>query len=120
MSDRSAEKGETLPEERLAFSYFDPGCKKVFKAQSHYEALLKAEIERVIAKEKATGFSKTKAASRLLFRGNRLLECRVNVGALPAVRVAFALTEGTAVIVFLSTDIQKSEFSKALDHFLAS
>ena len=103
-----------------AFDYFAPGCKKVFKAHSHFEPLIKAEIERVVSKERETGFSKTKSASRLTFRGQRVLECRVNVGTLPAIRVAFSLAPETVTIVFLSTDIQKSAFSKELDAFLAS
>ena len=103
-----------------SFEYFAPGCKKVFKAHSHFESLLKAEIERVLLKERETGFSKTKTASRIPFRGRRVMECRVNAGTLPAVRVAFALAPDVITIVFLSTDIQKSAFSKELDAFLAS
>ena len=112
-------KGETPSQEGSAFSYHEPGCRKVFKAQSHHVALIREEIERSIAKEMETGFSKSKNASRSLFRGSRILECRVNVSTLPPVRVAYTVSGETVTVVFLSTDIQKSEFTKALDRFLS-
>ncbi len=105
---------------RLSFDYYAPGCRKVFKVYSHYETLIKAEVERVIGKEAETGFSKTKTASRLPFRGARVLECRVNVGTIPPIRSAFVLKQGVVTVVFLSTDIQKSVFTKELDLFLRS
>ena len=103
---------------RYHFEYDDSGCKKVRKTHAHYFSLLKSEIERIVSKEIETGFSKSKTATRSLYNGRKVWECRVNVSALPSVRVAYAVSGDTVSVVFLSTNIQKSEFTKELEKFL--
>lgn len=87
------------------------------RSQADREAIDSAVTAQVTA-QVATQFAKTKLASRLSFRGLKVYECRVNPAKLPALRVAFTVHDDVATVVFLSSHIQKSEFSRELDSFL--
>ncbi|MDD7464841.1 MAG: hypothetical protein PUK59_01125 [Actinomycetaceae bacterium] len=98
--------------------FYLPGCKALFRRYAAQEQQLRTAIEQHIDGQIATDFVHTKLASRRLFNGLKVYECRVNVGKLPALRVAFTVRTGVATVVYISTNIQKSEFSKEIDAFL--
>lgn len=102
------------------FYYSEPGTRKFFHRLRAQSDEIKKTIEETIEKQIATNFSKTKMASRLPYEGHKLYECRVNVGKLPALRVAFTVYEHQVFVVFITNQIQKSDFSKALETFLKS
>ena len=90
------------------------------KTYQHQAATLYAAVEERVSQQIATGFAKTKLASRLTYGGQKVYECRVNAPKLPAIRVAFTVKDGAVCVVFMSTDIQKSTFSEAITGFLNS
>ena len=103
----------------MYFQYDKTGCRHLFKTYPHNVDEIKAAIEQQVRQQAETDFSKTKLASRLPYEGQKVYECRVNVGKLPAVRVAFTFKGEAAYIAFASTDIQKSTFSEAVGRFLS-
>lgn len=98
--------------------FYTSGCKAVFRKYAAQEQRIRAAIAQHIARQVATNFAQTKLASRRLFEGLSVYECRVNVGKLPAFRVAFTVRADLATVVYISTHIQKSEFSREIDAFL--
>ena len=108
-------KGQTM---KPVVEYTEAGTRKLFhKFYSHEETIRRA-VEETIQKQLDTNFSKTKLASRIPYEGRKLYECRVNVGKLPAFRVAFAVHDCHVQVVFMTNRIQKSDFSRLLDTFL--
>lgn len=102
----------------LKFSYNEAGTRKVFHKFHAQQETLRAHIEAHLREQVANGLPGIKLASRLPFHGNKIYECRVNPGPLPALRVAFTLDQTDVCIVFISTDIQKSVFSRDMDRFI--
>lgn len=100
------------------FYYEKSGTRKVFHKFNLHSDNIRNAIEETIEKELATNFSKTKLASHIPYRGHKIYECRVNVGKLPAFRVAFTIYNNSVDIVFITNQIQKSSFSKALNALL--
>ncbi len=45
-------------------------------------------------------------------------ECRVNEKSVGSVRVAFAVHEGSATVLFISSELQKRAFTAELERFL--
>ena len=103
----------------LAFSYYEPGTKRVFKKFEQQKAQLMNAIEQRIAQEWARDFAQTKRATHKSFQGKTIRECRVNAGTLPAFRVAFVLEQAAVQVLFISTQIQKSDFTHDLDALLS-
>ena len=102
----------------LTFTFHEPGCKAVFRKHAAQREDIEAAIKRTITAQFDTDFAKTKLASRKTFEGHKVYECRVNVGKLPALRVAFTLADGTVTVVYLTHNIQKSDFSHEIEAFL--
>ena len=101
-----------------SFEFYEPGCKAVFRKYSHQEAAIREGVSAHVRREIDTDFAKTKLATRRHFDGHKVYECRVNLAKLPALRVAFALDGSQVTIVYMSTNIQKSEFSAEIESFL--
>lgn len=102
----------------LQFAFDDHGCKALFRKYPAQAEMIRDAVQAQVGGQIALDFSKTKLASRRPYHGRKLYECRVNVGKLPAVRVAFAVHGKSVAVAFMSTDIQKSVFTKELDAFL--
>lgn len=99
-------------------TYDERGCRKVLHTYAHRADEIKTEVEHTIRAQIVHDFSRTKTASHIPYHGMKLFECRVNVGKLPAIRVAFALSGDDVDVAFMTTNIQKSDFSRQLDAFL--
>ncbi|MCI5826505.1 MAG: hypothetical protein MR006_07560 [Arcanobacterium sp.] len=94
------------------------GNKAIFRRFSAQAETIRAAVTAQLETQISADFSKTKLASRHLFAGLRVYECRVNMGKLPALRVAFTVRGNQATVVYMSTHIQKSDFSREVDAFL--
>lgn len=100
--------------------FYEPGCGPMFRKHPGDAAreVIVSAVTSQIETQIATHFAKTKLASRRPFRGMKVYECRVNPPKLPALRVAFTVHGDTATAVYLSSHIQKSDFSREIDSFL--
>lgn len=90
------------------------GCRKILAKNPS----LKKKISEGLIRQAENGFFKTKAATRTRWKGQPVYEFRVNDPALKAVRVAFTAFHHEMHVVYITTSIQKSEFSKEIDAFL--
>lgn len=100
--------------------FYEPGCSQVLRkhpGDATREVIVSA-VTSQIEIQVATHFAKTKLASRRFFRGLKVYECRVNPPKLPALRVAFTVHDDTATAVYITSQIQKSDFSREIDSFL--
>ena len=91
--------------------------KKLLKKHPHEKDLITAHIVAAVESELSTAMATSKRATH---RVASLFECRVGMGKLPDVRVAFRPdASGThATVVYATTTTQKSEFTKELERFL--
>ncbi|XCB29327.1 hypothetical protein RQN30_08760 [Arcanobacterium hippocoleae] len=99
--------------------YHEAGTRKLLRKYPKQITEIRRAVESQLAEQLANNFSKTKIASRLLFAGCKVYECRVNLGLLPPVRVGFIVQNQRVTVVFMSNQIQKSDFSRAIDKFLS-
>lgn len=63
--------------------------------------------------------TKVKLATRGKINNLPGYEMRLNLGKMGSVRIAFTVHDEQAVVWYLSTSLQKSEFSKELEKSLA-
>ncbi len=92
------------------------GCRKILQRNPSLEERIRDTLRRQISQ----GFTRTKAASRLKWNGLTVYEIRVNDPSVKAVRVAFTAQGSSIHVLFISTSIQKNEFSREIDSFLKS
>ena len=98
---------------------FEPsGTKRLWKKHPHDVDRIRTIVCHALENEIATGFATSKRASHLTYLGHVLYECRVGLGKLPDVRVAYFVESHTATVVFISTTLQKSEFTHELEKML--
>lgn len=77
-----------------------------------------AKIGSAIKKEVQTGMSKVKLATRKKINNLPCYEMRLNLGKNGSVRIAFTVHDNQATVYYLTTTLQKSEFSKELEKAL--
>ena len=63
--------------------------------------------------------TKVKLATRRKINNLSCYEMRLNLGKMGSVRIAFTVHDEQVVVWYLSTSLQKSEFSKELEKSLA-
>lgn len=61
--------------------------------------------------------TKVKLATRRKINNLPCYEMRLNLGKMGSVRIAFTVHDDQVVVRYLSTSLQKSEFSKELEKF---
>lgn len=79
---------------------------------------LQARIQRTIEGQLVNGLFKSKFATSIRWQGLPVWECRVNEKSVGSVRVAFAVQDGHATVLFISSQLQKRAFTVELEHFL--
>ena len=94
------------------------GCKGFFKKYNSQKHLIENFIEKAIIKEIATGMTKIKLASRKRINGQKIYEFRLNLGTIGSARIAFSVFKEKVVVYFISKNIEKDSFSKALEKVL--
>lgn len=102
----------------MKFHYNDKGCRKVFKTYKAQMNKIKSSIEAQIEKQLDNHFAKVKVATRTLVDGHKCYECRVNIGKLPNIRVAFYVEGQEVTVVYISSTLQKDMFTHELDHLI--
>lgn len=104
-----------MTDERPAgVSFEERGCQHWFRKHP----LLRAAVERTVATQLAHGLFKSKFATSLRWRDQGIYECRVNEKSVGSVRVAFAVREGRATVLYVSRTLQKRAFTTELERFL--
>lgn len=98
---------------------FDKGCKAFFKKHPQIKKSAHEKISFAIEKEVRTGMAKVKLATRRKINNLSCYEMRLNLGKMGSVRIAFTVHDEQVVVWYLSTSLQKSEFSKELEKSLA-
>lgn len=94
------------------------GCKTFFKKHSQNKKLVQTKISSAIEKEVQTGMSKVKLATRKKINNLPCYEMRLNLGNIGSVRIAFTVYDNQATVYYLTTTLQKSEFSKEIENVL--
>lgn len=94
------------------------GCKPFFKKHPQAKRVATAKISTAIDLEVATGMTKVKLALRQRGNGLPCYEMRLNLGKVGSVRMAFTVEHNQATVYFLTTDLQKSEFSREVTKVL--
>lgn len=94
------------------------GCKAFFKKHPQTKKLAQNKIGSAIEKETQTGMSKVKLATRRKINDLPCYEMRLNLGNTGSVRIAFTVHDKQATVYYLTTTLQKSEFSKELENVL--
>lgn len=94
------------------------GCKTFFKKHPQSKKVAQTKIKSAIEKEVQTGMSKVKLATRKKINNLPCYEMRLNLGNLGSVRIAFTVRDHQATVHYLTTTLQKSEFSKELEKVL--
>lgn len=96
------------------------GCKAFFKKHPNTQKIAQNKITKAIKKEVETGMSKVKLATRQKIKELPCYEMRLNLGNIGSVRIAFTVHHQQATVYYLTTTLQKSEFSKELEKSLKS
>ncbi|WP_046432941.1 hypothetical protein [Lactobacillus sp. N54.MGS-719] len=105
-----------MPMLKLKFSH--KGCKAFFKKHPQAKKLAQTKITTAITKEVQTGMTKVKVATQQKINGLPCYEMRLNLGKMGSVRIAFTVYDNQAQIHYLTTTLQKDEFSKELEKIL--
>lgn len=79
---------------------------------------LQARIAQTVEGQLTHGLFKSKFATNARWQGSPVWECRVNEKSVGSVRVAFAVHEGSATVLFISPELQKRAFTAELERFL--
>lgn len=104
---------------QLQLNFYNPGCKPFFKKHSSQKKVIVDNIAKAINKELATGMTKVKLASRQKIAGDSVYEFRLNLGKIGSARIAFTVQDKQANVYFITSDLQKSAFSREFDRILA-
>lgn len=91
------------------------GCKSFFKKYPNSQKLVSSKIQVAIDKEIQTGMTKVKFATSKKINDFPCYEMRLNVGKIGSIRIAFSVKNEKAMVYYLTTTLQKSEFSKEFD-----
>lgn len=102
----------------LELSFDKADCKSFFKKHPQNKKVVQTKISSAIEKEVQTGMSKVKLATRKKINNLPCYEMRLNLGKAGSVRIAFTVYDNQATVYYLTTTLQKSEFSKELDKAL--
>ncbi len=107
----------------LKLKFSRKGCKAFFKKHPQAKKLAQTKITTAITKEVQTGMTKVKVATQqkingLPINGLPCYEMRLNLGKMGSVRIAFTVYDNQAQIHYLTTTLQKDEFSKELEKIL--
>ncbi|MCK2063263.1 hypothetical protein J3997_03635 [Lactobacillus acidophilus] len=102
----------------LEINFDKTGCKTFFKKHPQNKKIVQAKINSAIKKEVQTGMSKVKLATRKKINNLPCYEMRLNLRNIGSVRIAFTVHDNQTTIYYLTTTLQKSEFSKELEKTL--
>ena len=102
----------------LEINFDKTGCKTFFKKHPHNKKIVQAKINSAIKKEVQTGMSKVKLATRKKINNLPCYEMRLNLRNIGSVRIAFTVHDNQTTVYYLTTTLQKSEFSKELEKTL--
>lgn len=102
----------------LEINFDKTGCKTFFKKHPQNKKIVQAKINSAIEKEIQTGMSKVKLATRKKINNLPCYEMRLNLRNIGSVRIAFTVHDNQTTVYYLTTTLQKSEFSKELEKTL--
>lgn len=102
----------------LNLKFNHKGCKVFFKKHPQIKKTAQTKIAAAITKEVETGMTKVKVATQQKVKGLPCYEMRLNLGKMGSVRIAFTVHEDHAQVYYLTTTLQKNEFSKELEKAL--
>ena len=102
----------------LEINFDKTGCKTFFKKHPQNKKIVQAKINSAIKKEVQTGMSKVKLATRKKINNLPCYERRLNLRNIGSVRIAFTVHDNQTTVYYLTTTLQKSEFSKELEKTL--
>lgn len=114
--------------------YERSGCKQFFKKHCDDEKTIKTCIENALNLQLETGMSKVKRAVSARVDGQCVYECRINLKRTGSARVAFVVdnadnsckssdtaneeNHANITVLFISSTLQKDEFTHLLEHNL--
>lgn len=101
-----------MPHAPVAFG--KSGCQAMLRKHPH----LQARIAQTVEGQLSHGLFRSKFATNMRWQGSPVWECRVNEKSVGSVRVAFAVHEGSATVLFISPELQKRAFTAELERFL--
>lgn len=99
----------------LEINFDKTGCKTFFKKHPQNKKIVQAKINSAIKKEVQTGMSKVKLATRKKINNLPCYKMRLNLRNIGSVRIAFTVHDNQTTVYYLTTTLQKSEFSKELE-----
>lgn len=99
----------------LEINFDKTGCKTFFKKHPQNKKIVQAKINSAIKKEVQTGMSKVKLATRKKINNLPCYEMRLNLRNIGSIRIAFTVHDNQTTVYYLTTTLQKSEFSKELE-----
>lgn len=102
----------------LNLKFNHKGCKAFFKKHPQIKKTAQAKITSAITKEVETDMTKVKIATQQKINGLPCYEMRLNLGKIGSVRIAFTVHKDQAQVYYLTTTLQKNEFSKELEKIL--
>ena len=102
----------------LEINFDKTGCKTFFKKHPQNKKIVQAKINSAIKKEVQTGMSKVKLATRKKINNLPCYEMRLNLRNIGSVRIAFTVHDNQTTVYYLTTTLQKREFSKELEKTL--
>ena len=79
---------------------------------------LESRVAQAVATQLANGLFKSKFATAMRWQGLPIWECRVNERSVGSVRAAFTVRDGRALVLYLSSTLQKRAFTLELERFL--
>lgn len=100
----------------MQVSFDKRGCARPLKRWPD----LACRIPQMLASQADNGFFKCKSATKRLWQGHSLKECRVNSKDAGSVRVAFWVEGDTAQVVYITPTLVKRDFTRELERFLDS
>lgn len=106
-------------ENKMHIEFYEKGCKSFFKKYNKQKDNIEKLIEVAINKEVVSGMTKVKLATRKRINNKNIYEFRLNVGTIGSIRIAFAIFGKTAIVYFISKNIQKSAFSKDFEKIIS-
>ena len=102
----------------LEINFDKTGCKTFFKKHPQNKKIVQAKINSAIKKEVQTGMSKVKLDTQKKINNLPCYEMRLNLRNIGSVRIAFTVHDNQTTVYYLTTTLQKSEFSKELEKTL--
>ena len=103
---------------KYQFTFYEKGCKKIFKTYKHQEKIIKDNIIQQVSNLVNNDFNRIKPASKKRINNFPLYECRVNLPKIPDIRNAFFINQDKINVIYITNNITKADFTAEIEKFI--